>query len=150
MNYIESNLLSGETVVYRAKLHKIVFFWPCICLCFGFPLLLLDVGAGSFWILVAGVLGVSPAINYYSSEFGVTNKKVILKEGFIRRRSIELLLAKVEGIRVDQGIIGRIFGYGTIIIMGTGGTKEPFHKIEKPFEFRKQVQEQMDVLFQSR
>jgi hypothetical protein len=51
-----------------------------------------------------------------------------------------LLLPKVEAIQVDQGILGRIFNYGTITIVGTGGTKEPFRGIAKPLEFRRQVQ----------
>ena len=86
--------------------------------------------------------GLSSYINFTSSEFGVTNRRVLIKVGFIRRRSLELLLSKVEGIGVDQGIPGRIFGYGTIIVTGTGGTKEPFRNITAPMEFRKTVQEQ--------
>ena len=82
-------------------------------------------------------------ITYSTSEFGVTNKRVLVKVGFIKRHSLETLLTKVEGISVDQGILGRILGYGSIVITGTGGTKEPFHKINAPFEFRKQVQEQI-------
>jgi uncharacterized membrane protein YdbT with pleckstrin-like domain len=72
----------------------------------------------------------------------VTNRRVLIKVGFIRRHSLELLLPKVEGIAVDQGILGRILGYGTIIVTGTGGTKEPFRNIIAPMEFRKMVQQQ--------
>ena len=58
----------------------------------------------------------------------------------IRRHSLELLLQKVEGIGVDQGIAGRVLGYGTITVSGTGGTKESFPLISDPLEFRRQVQ----------
>src|SRR5258706_11991105 len=75
-----------------------------------------------------------------SSEFAVTNKRVLIKVGFIRRHSLELLLQKVEGIGVDQGIWGRAVDYGTIMVTGTGGTNEPFKNIAAPLEVRKQVQ----------
>ena len=77
------------------------------------------------------------------SEFGVTNKRVIGKVGFIRRSSTELLLTRVEGIQVRQSIMGRMLGYGSVTISGTGGLKEPFHKISNPLELRRVVQEQI-------
>jgi uncharacterized membrane protein YdbT with pleckstrin-like domain len=82
-------------------------------------------------------------LKYRSSEFGITNKRVLVKVGILGRRSIEILLSKVEGISVNQGILGKSLDYGTIVVSGTGGTKEPFKNITKPFEFRKQVQEQI-------
>jgi uncharacterized membrane protein YdbT with pleckstrin-like domain len=68
---------------------------------------------------------------------------VIFKVGLINRRTLELVLAKLETIGVEQGIPGRIFNYGTIIVTGTGGTKEPFRDIADPLEFRKHVQSQL-------
>ena len=87
------------------------------------------------------ILGTSSAIRYLTSEFGVTNKRVLIKTGFIKRTSLETLLTKIEGILVDQSIGGRIFNYGTIVIKGTGGTGSPFKSIGAPMEFRKQIQE---------
>jgi uncharacterized membrane protein YdbT with pleckstrin-like domain len=65
---------------------------------------------------------------------------VLIKIGFIQRHSLEVLLHKVEGIGVNQSIFGRILGFGTITVTGTGGTKETFDLIAAPLEFRKQVQ----------
>ena len=50
-------------------------------------------------------------------------------------------LSKIESVNIDQSILGRILGYGTIHIIGTGGTKEAFPQIQKPLEFRKKFQE---------
>jgi len=97
-------------------------------------------GIGVVFVIVAGGLAFGRWLAWISSEFAVTNKRVLIKVGFIRRHSLELLLQKVEGIGVDQGILGRVFDYGTIIVTGTGGTKEPFKNIAAPLEFRKQVQ----------
>ncbi|HKC53154.1 MAG TPA: PH domain-containing protein [Burkholderiales bacterium] len=97
-------------------------------------------GIGVVFMIIAGALAFSRWLARVSSEFAVTNKRVLIKVGFIRRHSLELLLQKVEGIGVDQGIWGRVFDYGTIMVTGTGGTKEPFKNIAAPLEFRKQVQ----------
>jgi len=82
-------------------------------------------------------------IAYFTSEFVVTNKRVLVKTGLIRRHSLELLLSKVEGILVNQGAIDRLIGCGTIIITGTGGSQNPYRHIAAPFEFRRRVQEQI-------
>ncbi len=149
VGYIEQNLLAGETVVYRAKLHWVIFVWPVVFL--GIALLLaLAAFSGGSWgggviFLVAGLLIVlSVYINFMSCEFGVTTRRVLIKVGVLRRRSLELLLSKVESIGVDQGIVGRLLGYGTIIVTGTGGTKDPFRMIAAPLEFRRMVQKQTE------
>jgi uncharacterized membrane protein YdbT with pleckstrin-like domain len=82
-------------------------------------------------------------MNVASSEFGVSTKRVLMKTGFISRHSLETLLSKVESISVYQGMMGRLFGFGSIIISGTGGSKEFFFGIRDPMEFRRQVQEQI-------
>lgn len=140
MGYIEQNLVSGEKVVYRTRLHWILFLWPTVFLVVG--LFSGDSGLRGFFLLVGIIWALSSLVTFTSSEFGVTTRRVLVKVGFIRRRSLELLLPKVEGIGVDQGILGRIFGYGTIIVTGTGGTKEVFRSIAAPLDFRRMVQQQ--------
>lgn len=142
MGYVDSNLLPNEHVTYRARLHRIVYLFPvCVLI-----IALLVALAGGGWMAggVVGVIGlvlmIPPWIRSISSEFAVTNKRVLVKVGLMRRHSLELLLQKVEGIGVDQGILGRILGYGTITVSGTGGTREAFRMIAKPLEFRRQVQ----------
>ena len=78
-----------------------------------------------------------------NSEFAVTNKRVLIKTGWIRRHSLEILLSKIEGIRVEQDVLGRMWDYGTIVVSGTGGSKEPFHRIAEPMLFRRRVQDQI-------
>jgi uncharacterized membrane protein YdbT with pleckstrin-like domain len=146
MGYIDDNLMSGEQVVYRTKLHWVIFLWPIICAVIAFMFFAGEGGtaaARGFFLLVAIIWGISSFISFKTSEFGITNKRVLIKVGFIRRNSLETLLTKVEGIQVNQGILGRILNYGTIIVKGTGGTSNPFHKIDAPLEFRKKVQEQI-------
>jgi uncharacterized membrane protein YdbT with pleckstrin-like domain len=79
-----------------------------------------------------------------ATEIAVTNRRVIIKTGMASRRSLEIMLQKVESIGITESAWGRILGYGSVMIHGTGGTPEPFHKIAHPAEFRKHVQEQID------
>jgi uncharacterized membrane protein YdbT with pleckstrin-like domain len=147
MSYIDKNLMSGESIICRGKLHWIIFLWPVI----GFIIAMLLISStdvlfrnlGVIVLIIAIIAGIASFIDYTTSEFGVTNKRVIVKVGFIRRNSLEVLLNKVEGIQVIQSIPGRILDFGSITVSGTGGTKDPFHKIDAPFEFRKKVQEQI-------
>lgn len=146
MGYIDANLLDGEQVIYRAKLHWMVFsrsaVWGFLALMF---LSASSYGWGVFLVLLALIDCVAALIEYKTSEFGITNKRVLIKVGFLSRKSLETLLPKVEGIQVDQGLLGRMLNYGTIIVTGTGGTHSPFKKISAPFEFRRRVQEQISL-----
>jgi uncharacterized membrane protein YdbT with pleckstrin-like domain len=142
MGYVERNLLPNEQITYRANLHWIIYALPVIVFLIAIFVALGGGGwiAGSAIGIVGFVLFLPPWIKAGSSEFAITNKRVLIKVGLIRRHSLELLLQKVEGIGVDQGVLGRILGYGTITVSGVGGTKETFQMISNPLEFRRQVQ----------
>jgi len=143
VGYIEENLIEGEVVIYKTKLHWFpVFFWPAFFLLL-FGLISDNAEAGAFFLLITLIFGLGSFINYSASEFGVTNKRILAKVGWLRRRSLDMLLTKVEGIYVEQGILGKIFGYGTVVVTGTGGTKSVLKNIAYPLELRKIVQEQV-------
>ena len=150
MGYVEHHLLPGENVTHRAHLHKIIFLVP------GLFALAAAAGAAFAFVsdrpLIAGLLlaaGAVPlvwtTVAYRSSEFAVTDKRVIVKVGWIQRRTLETMLGKVEGVGVDQTFTGRVLGFGTITVTGTGGTKEQFANIASPLEFRRQVQAQISA-----
>jgi membrane protein YdbS with pleckstrin-like domain/DNA-directed RNA polymerase subunit RPC12/RpoP len=146
--YVDSYLMPGEIVVYQTRLHWAVFF-PCVAI-FVFAVLLLFsnnntlVGSATvLLVLVVFPVAINSLIARATSEFAVTNKRVLIKIGWLRRHSLETLLSKIETIRVEQGILGRALDYGTIIVSGTGGSKEPFRTIASPMEFRRKVQEQI-------
>ncbi len=124
MGYVEENLAAGERITYRTKLHWTVFV--------------------SLKALLT--LFLLPLVARATSEFAVTNRRVIIKVGLVSRKTVELKLDKVESIGVEQTIPGRIFGYGTIVVRGTGGTNEPFRAIARPLEFRRAVNEATEAL----
>lgn len=124
-SYIDKVLIPGEHVVYRARISK----WSLAPLLF-FGVLLLPVVIGLFLLIWAW-------IRYATTELAVTNKRVIAKTGLIQRKTVELFISKVESVQVDQGILGRIFDYGTVTLTGTGVQSAPFKSIADPLQFRK-------------
>jgi len=160
MTYIEKNLLQNEKLIYAVRPHWVVFasglwamFFAVVAWVF-LPIVLniqlyssyslQDIAAGVLFV-VGAYWFVKAYIYYATSEYGVTNKRVLIKVGFIRRTSLELLLDKVEGVLVDQTVMGRICGYGAITIIGTGGTNDRFPFIPDPLLFRKNVQQQIEL-----
>ncbi len=81
-----------------------------------------------------------------TTEFALTNRRIIAKKGIIRQHSMEILLDKVESITISQPLDGRIFGFGTVTVIGSGGTQELFKSISNPMELRKQVNSQISKL----
>ena len=154
MSYVEKHLMPGEQIEYRANLHWLVFVLPILLLIAAIWLFSLGGNIAKFLalILIVGVLvtGLIAVIERRTSEFAVTNKRVLIKTGLIRRHSLETLLSKIESIGVAQSILGRILGFGTIVISGTGGSKEAFHKIADPMMFRRRVQEQIAAMEERR
>ena len=140
MGYIEANLLPGESVVQRARLHWIVFLKAIAVIVVGLALLLLQPIVGAVVIAVGILMAIPPWLERLTSEFGVTSKRVIIKVGLVQRRTLELLIRQVEAISVDQSLTGRIFNFGTITLSGTGGVRETFHNISNPLEFRRSIQ----------
>ena len=151
MSYLDDHLLAGERIVYRARLHWTIFLASIVVVLLGIALWILLQVIGERTYAYAGLglagigllLAIGPAIRYVSSEFAVTDKRVLGKVGFIERESDETLLSKIEAIAVDQGVIGRMLGFGTLTITGTGGTQEAFSGIAEPLEFRRQIQSQI-------
>ena len=123
MGYIEENLLTEENVRFKAKISFYAFV-P--------HLLLMIVGIGFITI-------IRPLISYFTTEIGVTNKRFIFKTGLISRDSLELNLTKVENVRINQSIIGRILGYGDVTVIGTGGTRAVVNFIDNPQNLKREI-----------
>lgn len=145
MSYIGENLLPDEHVVYRAELHWIIFARAILVLVVGVVLVFVPrIGLAGLVVLLLGVLMlVPPFAAYRTTELGVTNKRVIVKTGLIRRRTLELLLRQVEAISVDQSLLGRLLGFGSITLTGTGGVREVFHRVRDPLELRRRIHGQV-------
>jgi len=150
VGYVERHLLEGERVVYKTRLHWILFLRPGLVMVAGIALAaVLRPVQDPPWIWMIGAavvaIGVAWGLVHYvelmTSEFAVTSSRLILKVGLISRYTTELLLTKVETIGVQQGLIGRMLGYGDLTVTGTGGAREVFRRVRDPIGFRNHVQQ---------
>lgn len=146
MNYIESNLQPSEEIKYVAKLHFFLFVQPIVLLLLGWWLYGSETGVlhygGIFLLFIGAVSLMQRILIKVGSEYAVTNKRVILKIGVIRRRAVDLVLAKCEGLHIKQSVLGRIFNFGTIAVTTSGATSSyPF--IADPLAFRREINAQI-------
>jgi len=150
VGYVERHLLAGERVVYKTRLHWVLFLKPALVVLAGVALaVVLRQVQDPPWLWMIGaavaliglVWGLVHYVELMTSEFAVTSSRLILKVGLISRYTTELLLTKVETIGVQQGLIGRMLGYGDLTVTGTGGAREVFRRVRDPIGFRNHVQQ---------
>lgn len=132
-SYIEGALIKDEKVIYTGN----ISLWSLA------PLIVLGLFTVAFFGLGL-IFWIMAFINYKTTELAFTNKRVIAKFGFISRQTIELNISKVESIQVNQGILGRIFNYGTLVISGAGNPQAPIPGISDPMSFRRAFMESQD------
>jgi uncharacterized membrane protein YdbT with pleckstrin-like domain len=129
VSYIDESLVEGETLIHRARVSWWSQFW------------LLFLGVLTLVIVVGLVFIVWAWIRVRSTELAITNRRVIAKFGFVKRHTVEINLDKVEALKVEQGVWGRILNYGTIFISGAGTSVAPIPNIADPLVFRRKFME---------
>lgn len=166
MSYVKDNLLPNEKILFTARIHPAVFLPSAFTFVltigffiYGLSSVAVVSGAEStpppptsgnlfgsmliifsaFLFLYSIILGLRAVIVMLTTEFAVTNGRIIAKTGFIRRHTLEMLLPKIESVSVNQNVLGRLLNFGTVTVIGTGGTKESFKAIFDPIEVRKKI-----------
>jgi uncharacterized membrane protein YdbT with pleckstrin-like domain len=129
MSYIEESLSAGEKIEGLFKLHWFAWVPMVIWIILGFLTL------GLTWLIA-----LYEFLRLKFMEQGVTNKRVILKRGIISRKTEEMKLTSIETVEIDQGILGRIFGYGTVRITGRGISDFVFKGIDDPMSVKRQIE----------
>jgi uncharacterized membrane protein YdbT with pleckstrin-like domain len=165
LSYIDKTLVPGEKVIYTTRLHWIVMVGHVIigvtaivggAFLFYYanyhrdtlqkPAMHVFIGGGVVLLVTGLVVFFAGSVRRNATEMAVTNRRVVIKKGIASRTTIEMLLNKVETIEVNEPTFGRMLGYGSITMVGTGGTPEAFHKMNHPLEFRSAVQQQIEKL----
>lgn len=155
MSYVKKVLEIDEQILYRAPVHWSVYLPSLGLLILGAGLIgwfvpIYQNGGRDFVAGILAILGLAAVVAspYYfvkafierrTTELVITNRRVIAKTGLIRRKTWEINAAKVEGVEVDQTIFGRLLGYGTVQVKGTGGGIAPVRNIDNPVTFRRHV-----------
>ena len=146
--YIDDILQPGEKVLYSTNAHWI-FYWPAIAgwiVALAFLVLSRMVVADAPMLLCLSLAAIAAIAALYwtakawfhrwTTETDVTNLRVVHKTGFIKRRTFEISLDKVESVDVNQSILGRILNYGDVTILGVGEGNETISTIASPLTFR--------------
>ncbi len=150
MSYVSRVLEPGETILYSTTLH-----WRSHLPAIGFLVLAAGCGiassgtdpgrqapllaAAAVFAVLAVASWIPAALRRAAAQFVVTDRRVILKRGILGRHTVEMNRTKVESVDVDQTLLGRLMGYGTVVVHGTGGGLEPIRNIAHPVAFRTHI-----------
>jgi uncharacterized membrane protein YdbT with pleckstrin-like domain len=175
MSYVKENLMPTEKILFIARIHPAIFFPSIFGFVMTIALFIYglsnatvvgkadsqppQVTAGnllgsmllcfsSLLFIYSILLGLQALIVMFTTEFAVTNRRVIAKTGFIRRHTLEMLLPKIESVSVRQNVLGRLVNFGTVTVTGTGGTKESFRAIVEPIGVRKKINQIIESYMQ--
>jgi membrane protein YdbS with pleckstrin-like domain len=141
---------AGDRVVFRTTFHPIVLSGAASLAAVVLGIVALVVhrnplsaeAVRPLWLAGVAIVvvgAVAPVWRWWRSEFAVTSERLVVRTGVLGRRAIDLPLAKVETIEVQQGLIGRLLGYGTLGIVGGDGTAEAFARVARPDALRDAV-----------
>lgn len=169
MGYIDNSLSPDEKIVYRTKKHVIIFMVPVVFLLFTcllcteihfvammnntffmvtrqFPYLEhIHRLPALFMLLLTAYSGMQQWLIYTTSDYVVTNRRVVMKEGFFARFTSDSRLATVSHVTVDQNLLAQLWNYGTLTINGFGGNQDRFVQVANPSAFQRAVQTQLDM-----
>jgi len=148
-SYVDSVLAEGERIVYRAAISHWKFFLSYLAgslflaSALGAYIAGSRAGASLAMVAIALVIGLalmfSAIIRRQTTELVLTDRRIIMKRGLVSRDTVEMNLNKVESLHVNQGLMGRILGYGDVTVVGTGASLEPLRGISSPLELRKKL-----------
>ena len=129
MSYLEESLSAGETIVARFPLHWTARTMLVVWIVLGIPTL------GLLWLVA-----IYEYLRLRGIEQGVTNKRVVLKNGIVSRQSEEMKLSSIETVEIEQGIFGRMLDFGTVKVTGRGISDLVFKRIDDPLGVKRQIE----------
>jgi len=152
MAYVDRILTPGETVLATARLHWIILLPSLLLILAAIAVATwarasgIDPGQARFVYIGAGALALFGAAHFFSqllvrqtTEFAVTDRRVIVKKGVVSLHTIEMNEDKIESVDVDQSLLGRILGYGAVTVHGVGSRWDPIDRIADPLRFRSAI-----------
>lgn len=138
--------MTDNNIVYQARLHRIIFFWPAMLLCFGGFIglrftQLQEVGV--FCAVFAVLWGLMVWLTYQFSSLTIKKTQVILRTGFLVRNTMDIPLSKIESIDIRRSLLGSLLHYGSLVITGTGGSRQVVNYLDKPLTCRRYIEQLM-------
>ena len=138
--------MTDSNIIYQARLHWVIFIGPVILLCLGLfiglrfdqvqILSLFFIGFALLWALIVW-------ITYQSSSLTIKKTQVILRTGFLVKNTMDIPLSKIESIDIRRTLLGSLFHYGSVVITGTGGSRQMVNYLNKPLTCRRYIEQLM-------
>jgi uncharacterized membrane protein YdbT with pleckstrin-like domain len=138
--------MTDANVVYVARLHWLLFFWPVVLLCAGLILGIEIVQlkeVALLFVIFALIWGAMTWVNYHFSSLTIKKTQIILRTGMLVRQTVDFPLAKIESIDIRQSVFGSIFHYGALTVIGTGGTRYFINFLDNPLTCRRYIEQLM-------
>jgi membrane protein YdbS with pleckstrin-like domain len=147
-SYTKVTLQADERPLHKTTIHWMVLVVPILAGVFSLiiigPIGMIASWKGQSWVWLLLLIPVAivtfAVLAVKTSELVITDRRVLIKVGFIQRQTFEMFISKIESVAVTQGMLGRFFNYGTVEIRGTGGSSESFATIVAPLQFRDAIQ----------
>jgi membrane protein YdbS with pleckstrin-like domain len=138
--------MTDSNIVYQARLHWVIFFWPVVLLCSG-----LFIGLefeqvrmlGIFFIVFSLLWILMMWVTYQSSSLTIKKTQVILRTGFLVRNTMDIPLSKIESIDIRRTLLGSLLHYGAVVITGTGGSRQMINYLNRPLTCRRYIEQLM-------
>jgi uncharacterized membrane protein YdbT with pleckstrin-like domain len=144
-NYISKNLLPDEKIIYRTKKHWIIFLTPLVLT---LMTLFFYLNSNDYIVRISYILALVTLLHwlnqfllYYASEFAITDKRVMMREGFFYRHTNETRLSSIANVGINQSLLAQLLSYGTVFINTFGGETDAFTELDEPIVFQKKLQE---------
>ena len=155
--YVEKTLAGGEEIIYRAHFNWTYSFFPAVWFAIGAAPVVMyfylqsavgipyeEIKYGWWLAILGGAAGSLILLNHmiilWTTEIVVTTYRFVYKVGLISRDTQEVSLNKIEEITLKQSIWGRIFGYGKLIIRGTGVGVITLPDLDEPIYVRRIIE----------
>ncbi|MDD4242863.1 MAG: PH domain-containing protein [Bacilli bacterium] len=142
MKYIQKQLSKNESVIYSTRISLWTHFKSLLIA--GIVLILALMAGKNNLAFLTPIILIPTIIDYFFSEFAFTNKRVIVKHGFISVRTLETKLTSIESLNLKQTILGRILQFGSVAVIGNGGTKNTLQGIRNPVQFKNKLNQYID------
>lgn len=142
----ERQLNNEPGIIYQARLHWIIFLWPTLLFIAGFYVLVQyeSLDKVAFGIMgFAGVWWLMHYANYRYSYINIKQNRIVLRAGVWVRQTIDLPMAKIESVDITQNILGSMLGYGSMLITGTGGSRNLLEHVKSPLTCRRLIEQMM-------
>jgi uncharacterized membrane protein YdbT with pleckstrin-like domain len=154
------DLITGESVVWETRIHRIQLLWPSVVSLFLGAIAaflfdgavsshgsvggtgILTVGALLFLVTALLVAGIA-FVNWRSRKVIITDKRLRITSGAFEERAVSIFLAAIESAVLRQGILGKVLGFGTVTLRNRDGAVHRLGRIVEPTDFLQHLQRQM-------